>query len=214
MKIKYLYLLGIFISSITLASKWTYDGISDGELMILYKTLPPAAINISEVEEMVVNKNIGTFRYTDTNKSKEPLEVDINITFDPNVVTNGENDLNKQIINTIYNQVELRMVNDGKFFLNKFESGKNQNKKQNIEQKEGIIDGHAFFVNKSKVYIGTKIIRKINNTIKNGNLTIDGEPIFIDAEFNRDRKQLLSGNYKGTVTLEVEFKGTGGIGKR
>lgn len=210
MKRTFIIIIMLLISTLTLASKWTYEGITNGGLMLLYKALPPTIISIDTPEEMTVSKDQGMFWYTDVNKSNQPLKLDISIQFRSQVVGEGENGLNKQIINAIYNQVELTFENNGEFSLNKV----SKNKKEKVSDgATDTISAEAFFVSKAGVAEngGKKIQRTFNNTVQNGLLTMDGNPVYIDVQFNKEKKTLASGSYDGILGVYVEFKGKGGL---
>lgn len=208
MRKKYIIILTSLVFSImTYSSKWTYDGISNGGLMILYKSLPPTSIMIETPEVMTVSKNQGTFWYSEVSPTRAPIKVDIKIKFNDGIVNNADNGLNKEIIYQIYDQVELTFLDNGVFSLTPTDS--------NVVNEQTTIDAEAYFVKSGGVILdgenGKKVQRKFINTIQNGLLTIDNSPIYIDAQFNKKNKELMSGSYSGTVKLEIEFKGKGGI---
>lgn len=199
--LKIVIIFNLLIVNIFSKTEWTYSGINDGGLMILYKTLPPLIVEVDEPEIMRIKKGSETFKYSNVTKTKKPLNVNIEIRFNNSIIE--ENAINKDIVQTIYDSVRLSFQDDGKFNLYKSTEGILP---KNIVES---IDGEVFFTDIS----GTKLqgneakilVKPLGNTIQGGVLSQNN--IYIDSEFNKDKKQILPGNYSGEIKLEVEFIG-------
>lgn len=198
---KIIIIFNLFIVSVFGKTEWTYSGITDGGLMILYKTLPPLVVEVDEPEIMRVKKGSESFKYSNVTKTQKPLNVNIEIKFNNSIIE--ENAINKDIVQTIYDSVRLSFQNDGIFNLYKNTDGILP--KNTIES----IDGEVFFTDISGTRLPgneAKILLKpLGNTIQGGVLSQNN--IYIDSEFNKNKKEILPGNYNGEVKLEVEFIG-------
>lgn len=197
---------GILLTVSTFATTWKFEGGLDGKsgLTIVYKTLPPLIIDVDEPEMMVVPRGNQMFRYSEVSRSKQPLNVSIKVFFNKSIVE--DNGINKNIVRTLYDTVRLSFSNAGKFELIK-KSGSVQPKSNDIT-----VDGEVFFTNRNGAIEGNNgklLEKKIGDSIQNGILS--EQEIYIDARFNNQKKEMLSGQYEGKVTLEIEFIGKGAI---
>lgn len=165
--------------------------------MILYKTLPPLIIDIDSPERMTVSKEAKNFKYSDIVSSKKPIQLRIEIKFNDSII--NSNNINKEIVRTVYDSLKLSFVEQGKFRLYGVEN--------NILNES--IDGEVFFTNENGVIEGEmngkEIKRTLHDTIQGG--VLSRKDIYIDAIFNQEGKKLLIGNYSGTVSLDIEFMG-------
>ena len=198
-----LYIFIGFITSINLFStKWEYGGL-DGEagITLLYKTLPPLIVDIEKTEILKVAKTNQSFKYSEVSDKRAPLNVNIEVSFNNEIINN--NGVNKEIVRTIYNEVELSFEENGIFFLIENNTP--------IDQEIKTIEAEVFFTSRNGEVEGNgKKIRKIlGDTIKDGKL--QQNDIYIDAVFNSSKQLLFSGEYKGTVVLVIEFIGKGAI---
>lgn len=208
MKKLLLFILVGLISHINLYStRWDFGGL-DGEagLIILYKTLPPLIVEVEKPEVLKIPKTNKSFKYSETVSKNTPLNVNIEVIFDNKII--NKNGINKEIVRTIYNEVELSFDGDGKFKLDRVD---NSSKEKIKEKTLSSIDGEVFFTNRNGVTDGDgkKVKKILGDTIKDGKLKQDD--IYIDAIFNSELKSLNSGRYIGKATLIVEFIGKGAI---
>lgn len=207
---KLIILLGsLLLSTGVFSTTWEYEGGLDGEsgLMIVYKTLPPLIVEVDEPELMTVPKGTKSFKYSEVVRSKKPLNVKIEIYFNNSVVE--DNGINKEIIRTIYDTAKLSFVEQGEFKLIKEDSGVGPRESNVDDTDVESIDGEVFFTNSIGVVKaqgnGKELISQIGDTISSG--TLHKSDIYIDAQFNKKEKELLSGQYSGKTTLVVEFIG-------
>lgn len=209
MKIKLLMGLLTFILSInSLSTEWKYQGGLDGGagLMIVYKSVPPIKIEVEEPEIMVVPRGTQLFKYTEASRKKEPLAVKIEIQFDSSIVQ--DNGVNKQIITQMYNSAKLWFDNNGYFEMI---DSNGVIPKANNQENSRSIKAEAFFVDKNKANEKKETIINFKETIQNGLLVSD--KAYIDAKFNTEGKEMLSGNYRGVAKLNIEILGKNGGGQ-
>lgn len=177
---------------------WSFSsGVNGtGGLMIIYKTLPPLVVDVDTPKLMRVKKGNDIFKYSEASGENKPLNVRVKVQFNTEVVE--DNGINKEIIKNIYNNITLSFKNYGRFQLKPLDKNNDLN-----------IEAQAYFTDFNGVKINDKahpiINKNLGDTISNGLLSQND--IYIDAEFNKERKNLLAGEYKGTVILEVEFNG-------
>lgn len=205
--IKNLIVLFFIITINSFSTIWNFNGL-DGEagIILIYKTLPPLTVEVEQPEKMVVSKEQKNFKYSEVSPSRKPLQVKIEIKFNDSIIE--ANNINKEIIRTIYDSAKLSFLNEGKFSLIKHtqENGMKKNKEL-LPVEETIIDAEAFFTNDKALFEGKEIERVLKDSIQGGTLT--RQDIYIDAEFNKNNKILLAGEYSGSITLVVEFIGKG-----
>lgn len=197
-------LIFLLIFELCKATSWNFTGGLNGEdgLMIVYKTLPPLSVEVDQPEVMIVPASNAPFRYSEVNKNRNLLEVRIEIRFNKEIIETN-NAVNKKIVRSVYDRAKLNFKDDGIFYLEKINSKKI--KKDVLDEVNNKIDGEVFFTTAGGVDLGKEITEKIGDTIQNG--TLSKRYIYIDAKFNKEGKQLMLGEYKGTATLVVEFLG-------
>lgn len=188
---------------------WKLNGALDGDagLMIVYKTIPPLMVDVEDPDLMVVSKSRGSFTYSEVAKSKQPLKGRIEINYDKDVASQGNNGLNKNIIRTIYNSVNISFLDNGVFALRKDTTGIEPKKGERRLDLENQIDGEVFFTSSKGLTRNSDKRQKLKleDTVQNGVLrTAD---VYIDARFNKGGKELMAGKYRGVTTLVVEFVG-------
>lgn len=198
---KYLKILCSYIIVVSISYSgtiWKFSsGVNgSGGLMIVYKTYPPLVVNVEKSKIMRVKKGNEKFTYSKVIEGGKPLNVDISINFNQGII--DENGVNKEIIRSIYNNVTLSLKNNGKFYLETL-----------VNDESYTIDAQAYFTDKNGTRINDKshpiINKELLDSIQNGALR--QSDIYIDAEFNSERKELKIGKYSGSVILEVEFNG-------
>lgn len=205
MRKKVILIYFMVIKIIFSATEWNFSGINgNGSITILYKTLPPLVVEVDEPELMRIKRGKDSFKYSDVSRSKKPLNVNIEIQFNNGIIDN--NGSNKDIISTIYDTVKLELLNNGEITLL-------QDNLSGVPRNNDSlgIKGEVYFTNISGIELENKyiLIKKLGESIKNGLLTTND--IYIDAEFNKEKNEILSGQYSGKIIMSVEFIGKGNI---
>lgn len=201
MKKVMIFFFMIMLVNVYGVTEWDFHGINgNGSLTILYKTLPPLVVEVDEPEIMRIKRGTSKFKYSNSTKSQKPLNVNIEIQFNDGII--DQNGINKDIVQAIYDTVNLKLLGNGKIELRAM----NETIWPRIDG-TGVINGIVYFSNISgdKENNGESITRKLGESIKGGLLT--SNDIYIDAEFNQEEKEILAGTYLGKITLEVEFIG-------
>lgn len=207
MKKKIFFIINLFSFVFLFGTTWKYEGGLDGEagLMIVYKRLPPLIVEVEEPEIMNIPSGNNSFIYSQVSRARKPLNVKIEIYFNNSVTQ--ENGINKEVIRTLYDTAKLSFKNEGNFILNIENSGISP--KNVVGDNNFSIDGEVFFTNLNGLPNidgnGKELTLKIGDSILGG--TLYRSDIYLDAEFNKQKKFLLSGQYSGGAVLMVEFLG-------
>lgn len=210
---KKLWILGLFILTATISSgavnnyssEWKVTGISsDGGLMIVYKSLAPLSLTVEDPKTMKIPKGIKEFTYSQITGGR-PLKVSVQTKYNSTI----NNELDKNIIKTIYDSVKFGFESTYTSGSNNFKldyfSQKGENYSEN-EKIEKYINGRAYFTNLNAVETGNTDSKQLSDNIKVGTLTAE---TYLDAKFTvPDSVQLLGGEtYRGTLRVKAEFLG-------
>ena len=184
------------------ASTWKVNGIStNGGLMIIYKSMAPLILDVEAGEKkMLITKEQKNFTYSKM-AGKHPIKVIARAEYNPDIVGQGGNELNKNIINTIYNRVSFEFPQPD-FKLNYIPKNGEEAKPDKY------IDGKAYFTDKNGVQnLGTKQESNLINNIVSGKLTTS--EVYVDAQFTvPNNVNLLGGEtYRGSVRITAEALG-------
>ncbi len=147
------------------------------QLVVIYKVLDPLSVIVDKPEKMTVSVGDQTFKYSEVSTSKSPLNIKIETPY---------NDRD-EILDKIYGTAALKLANNGDFNL--------VNSTTNTE----IIKGRGFFKDGS-----SSLILPLYNASTPNKYQASTT---VDAIFNEERKQMLMGNYKGVLILNVTYGG-------
>ena len=195
------------------SSTWKVNGISeDGSVMIVYKSLAPLSLAVESPKTMRIPKSTKSFKYSSVTGGK-PLKITAGTKYNDSI----QNEVDKNIIRTIYNSVKFSFESNYRSKLNNFkldyfpEKGEDHaadtsgNNNDNLKK---YIDGRAYFTNQTpSVDLGeTYEVELSDNIGGKGTLTAEA---YMDAEFTvPDTTELLGGEtYKGVIRLKAEFLG-------
>ncbi len=150
------------------------------QLVVIYKVLNPLSVVVDKPEKMIVKSSKESFKYSDVVQSRSPLNVKIEAPYN----------VRDEILDKIYGTATLTLENQGNFELKK------------IDDNSEIIKGRGFFPSEGeKKY---QMILPLN----------DGSAVnkyqastTIDAVFNEEKTEMLMGNYKGVLILDVTYGG-------
>lgn len=145
------------------------------ELVVIYKILNPLTVTVDKPEKMVVKAGNQIFRYSETVSSKVPLNIRIEAPYN---VRDG-------ILDQIYGTATLELENNGKFDLT---DGSTNN----------VIKGRGFFLDNVSHLLNLKLESTESLRKYHGLVTVD-------AVFNEDGSEMLMGNYKGVLRLNVTY---------
>ena len=150
------------------------------QLVVIYKVLNPLSVVVSKPEKMTVRRSKDTFKYSDVIQSRAPLDVKIEAPYN----------VRDEILDKIYGTATLILRNQGQFELRK------------VDDNSSVIKGRGFFPTKGeKSYEMVLPLNDASATNKYQASTM------IDAIFNEDKKDMLIGNYKGVLILDVTYGG-------
>lgn len=150
------------------------------QLVVIYKVLSPLSVVVDKPEKMVVKKGKDTFKYSSVIRSQAPLNVRIEAPYN----------FRDEILDRIYGTATLTLKNQGKFDLKK------------IDDYSKTIDGRGFFPTEGEQ--SYKMVLPLNDVSAANKYQASTK---IDAIFNENKVEMLMGNYKGVLILDVTYGG-------
>lgn len=146
------------------------------QLVVIYKVLDPLSVIVDSPEKMVVRAGNQTFKYSEVTSSRAPLNIKIETPYKQR----------DEILDQIYGTATLELENKGEFVL--------------VDEKasNNTIRGRGFFVSNSASQL-TLPLYNASTPDKYQASTV------VDAIFNEDKNEMLMGNYRGVLILNVTY---------
>lgn len=150
------------------------------QLVVIYKVLNPLSVIVDKPEKMIMKSSKESFKYSDVVQSRAPLNVKIEAPYN----------IRDEILDKIYGTATLTLRDQGNFELKK------------VDDNSKVIRGRGFFPSE-----GEKSHQMILPLYDASAANKYQASTTIDAVFNEDKTEMLMGNYKGVLILDVTYGG-------